>query len=121
MDRVDRLADKIVEAFEPLSEVIVLEQIAVPEEPEDPTGEVDLWIKSAKNYGLADGRHMILRGTVSLSALAAQSCSTAELTGHFREQILGSEEFRTAGLAAEVAAKSSRKSGGMGPETAHMN
>lgn len=66
MDRVDELAEKIVEAFEPLSGVIVLEEIAVPEDSDHPKGEIDLWIKSVKSYELADGYSVVLRGHASL-------------------------------------------------------
>lgn len=54
LDPVERLASKLIAAFEPLKGELVLEQLAVPEDLDDPEGEIDLWLASEKTYAIEE-------------------------------------------------------------------
>lgn len=50
MDPTDRLARKLISSFEHLTEHLLLEQLAVPEDLQDPEESVELWVASNTAY-----------------------------------------------------------------------
>lgn len=112
-DRVDALADKMIEAFEPFSDTLLLEQIAIPEDPDDPRATIDLWLVGAETEPVGDEAEeaIVLRGTASVPTGAVRELDAGKLTALLRDGILDSPEFREAKLTARVASAGTRRTG----------
>lgn len=104
-DQVEALADKVIEAFEPFSGTLLLEQIAVPEDLEDPRGAIDLWMVAteAQPVGESSAEAIVVRGSASIPTGAVRELGTGELTDLLRQDILESQDFREARLTARIA------------------
>ncbi len=119
MDTVDELARKLISAFEPLSEKVVVEQLAVPEDLDDPRGTIDLWVVSADAPGVEE--QFVVRGKVSMPAAIALDRDADELSRLFREELLRSYEFLQASTVAGVASMSAEECGVPSREQAERN
>lgn len=108
-DKVDEIANKVIEAFEPFSDTLLLEQIAVPEDLDDPGRRIDLWVVGAEvqPVGESSPEAIVVRGSASIPTGAVRELGTGELTDLIRRDVLESQDFREARLIARVA------SGGM--------
>lgn len=120
MDATDELARKLIEAFESLEEEIVLEQLAVPENPGDPTGSVDLWVASAGASREQD-EQFVVRGQISVPTSKVAEREVRDLVGFFRQQILHSEQFRAAITHAGIASRAAERGSMPSPEEAECN
>lgn len=121
MDATDELARKLIEAFESLEEEIVLEQLAVPEDPGDPTGSVDLWVASAGAFREQEDQ-FVVRGQISVPTWAVAEREVGDLVRFFRQELLYSEQFRAAIIHAGIASRAAERGGGMpSPEEAECN
>jgi hypothetical protein len=109
-DLVDALANKVVEAFEPFRETLLLEQIAVPEDLDDPNTMIDLWVVGADVHPVGESAEeaIVLRGSASVPTGAVTDLDTGELTELLRCGLLESREFREARLTARVASAGTR-------------
>ena len=119
MDATDKLAHKLIEAFEELGEEIALEQLAVPEDLSDPRGSVDLWVVNTVGYEQEE--QFVVRGRVSVPTTIVLEREACELCLLFKREILHSEEFRTATLSAKVASQAAERSGVPSSEEAERN
>lgn len=118
MDEVEKLARKLIDAFGAL-EGLLLEEVAVPEDLDDPEGSVDLWVSSNETCG---GRQEIsVRGRISLPAGIALALNTRELAELFGEELLGSEEFKEAALLSCIMERAWKERGAPSPEGASLN
>ncbi len=110
MDIVDELARKLISALEPLSEKVVVEQLAVPEDLDDPRGMIDLWMvgTEVQPVGERSEETIVVRGSASLPTGAVRELGTRELTDLLRRDILESQGFREARLTARVASAGTR-------------
>ena len=122
-DRVDEIADKLIEAFEPFSETLLLEQIAVPEDLDDPQALVDLWVVGAEVQPLGDSpeQAIVIRGTASVPTGAVIELDTEGLTSVLRDGLLRSPELREARLTARLASVSAESGGIPSSEDAQRN
>lgn len=109
-DMVDALANKVVEAFEPFREMLLLEQIAVPEDLHDPNTMIDLWVVGADTHPVGEDAEeaIVLKGSASVPTGAVMDLDTGELTELLRCGLLESREFREARLTARVASAGTR-------------
>lgn len=119
MDSTDELARKLISAFEMFGEELVLEQLAVPEDLDDPEATVDLWVATAEAYDL--GEELVVRARVSVPTVVALGWDADELGQLFREELLHSEEFRRATRVAGVASRAAELRGFPSPEEAERN
>lgn len=120
---MDEIADKLIEAFEPFTDTLLLEQIAVPEDLDDPRALVDLWVVGAQVQSLGDSQQeaIVIRGTASVPTGAIQDLDTERLTDILRDGLLRSPELREARLAARLASASAGIGGIPSPEDAQRN
>ena len=132
MDPTDRLARKLIKAFEPLGEEVTLEQLAVPEDLADPQGSVDLWVeivmKGAEAGTEASAKasheqedHFMVRARVSVPTEVVLKCEMGDLVRLFREELLHSEPLRRASTSAGVASRAAKRDGIPSPEEAERN
>ena len=133
MDPTDKLAHKLIEAFEPLGEEVILEQLAVPEDLSDPQGSVDLWVeiamKGAEAGAGASARvsrdheedQFVVRARVSVPTAVVLECEVGDLVRLFREELLHSEPLRRASTSAGVASRAAERDGIPSPEEAERN
>ena len=131
MDPTDKLARKLIEAFEPLSEEVILEQLAVPEDLSDPEGSVDLWVEIATKGDGAGAEastgtsheedQFVVRARVSLPTAVVIECEVGDLVRLFREELLHSEPLRRASTSAGVASRAAERDGIPSPEEAERN
>lgn len=107
---MDKIADKVIRAFEPFSDRLLLERIAVPEDIDDPHAEIDLWVvgTEAQPLGEEAKESIVLRATASISIEAVVQSDRHELSGLLQERLLHSPEFRHARITAYVAAAAIR-------------
>jgi hypothetical protein len=122
-DDTDELARKLIEAFEPLGEEVILEQLAVPEDLTDPEGTVDLWVATAvataETYDFEE--EVVVRAKVSFPTTVALEWEAAELGLLFREELLNSQQFRYATRVAGVASRAAEERGLPSSEQAERN
>lgn len=104
-DQVDAIADKVIEAFEPLCDTLLLEDVAVPEDLDDPRGMVDVRVvgTEVQPVGERPEEAIVIRGSASIPTGAVRELGTGELTDLLRRDILGSQDFREARLTARIA------------------
>ena len=127
MDPTDKLAHKLIEAFEPLGEEVILEQLAVPEDLSDPQGSVDLWVEIAMAGAEASAKaaheedRLVVRARVSLPTAVVLECEVEDLVTLFREELLHSELLRRAGTSAGVASRAAQRDGIPSSEEAELN
>ena len=131
MDPTDKLARELIEAFEPLSEEVILEQLAVPEDLSDPEGSVDLWVEIATKGDGAGAEastgtsheedQFVVRARVSLPTAVVIECEVGDLVRLFREELLHSEPLRRASTSAGVASRAAERDGIPSPEEAERN
>jgi hypothetical protein len=109
-DDTNELARKLIEAFEPLGEEVILEQLAVPEDLDDPNTMIDLWVVGADVHPVGESAEeaIVLRGSASVPTGAVTDLDTGELTELLRCGLLESREFREARLTARVASAGTR-------------
>lgn len=117
MDSVDELARKLISAFEPLGEEVILEQLAVPEDLANSQECVDLWVVSPGVYE----EQFVARGQVSLPTSVVLEREVEELSRLFRQKLLRSAEFRQATTAAGVASRAADQHGTPSAEEAEQN
>ena len=128
MDPTDRLVRKLIEAFEPLGEEIILEQLAVPEDLADPQGSVDLWVEITMSGAEASAEasreqedQIVMRAKVSVPTAVVLECEMDDLVRLFREELLHSEPLRRASTSAGVASRAAERDGIPSPEEAERN
>ena len=101
-DRTDELAATLMEAFTCYLDGFCLEQLAVPEDLDDPGGEVELWIRSEECFVEEESRDKhgwdgpILRCYLSISAGVVEGLDAPDLAGVFEQAIAHSEEHQQA-------------------------
>lgn len=112
---MDEIADKLIEAFEPFTDTLLLEQIAVPEDLDDAQAMVDLWVVGAEVQPLGDSQQeaIVIRGTASVPTGAVTELDTEGLTAILRDGLLRSPELREARLSARLASASAATGGGI--------
>lgn len=122
-DRVDKLTDKIIRAFEPFSDRLLLERIAIPEDIDNPNAEMDLWVVGAEAQPLDSEarKSIVLRATASIPIEAVVQSDRHELSRLLQENLLDSPEFRHARVTAQVAAAAARSGGVPTEEEAQRN
>jgi hypothetical protein len=112
-DDTDELARKLIEAFEPLGEEVILEQLTVPEDLTDPEGTVDLWVATvvatAETYDFEE--EVVVRAKVSVPITVALEWEAAELGLLFREELLNSQQFRHACRVVSVTSLAAQERG----------
>ena len=132
MDPTDKLARKLIKAFEPLDEEVILEQLAVPENLADPEGSVDLWVEIAMKGAEAGAEasagasreqedHFVVRAKVSVPTAVVLECEVGDLVRLFRKELLHSEMLRRAGTSAGVASRAAERDGIPSFEQAERN
>lgn len=119
MDPIDRLARKLISSFEHLEEHLLLEQLAVPEDLQDPEGSVELWIASNKTYSAEEG--IVVRGHLSLPTTVAMERDAQQLARLLKEELLDSEPFRHATIVASITGKAADEDGVPSAEEAQLN
>lgn len=117
MDEIDGLACKLMEVFEALEDLL-LEELAVPEDLNDPEGSVDLWVASD---GVRGEQEISVRGRISLPTTVALTLSAQELAELLWEELLGSVEFKEAALVAHVVGRTFEERSVPSPEDASLN
>lgn len=113
MDDVEKLARKLIDVFDRLEDLL-LEELAVPEDLNDPEGSVDLWVASGEE-------EISVRGRIILPTWIALTLSPQELAELFGEELLGSEEFKEAALVAYIVERTAEKRRVPSPEDAALN
>ena len=128
MDPTDKLARKLIEAFEPLGEEVILEQLAVPEDLADPQGSVDLWVEivmagteASAEASREQADQIVVRARVSLPTAVVLECEVDDLVTLFQEELLHSQPLRRAGTSASVASRAAERDGIPSPEEAELN
>lgn len=120
---MDEIAEKLIEAFEPFTDTLLLEQIAVPEDLDDPEALVDLWVVGAdvQPLGNSPEEAIVIRGTASVPTGAIIELDTEGFTAILRDGLLRSSELREARLAARLASAGAENGGIPSPEDAQRN
>jgi hypothetical protein len=106
MDTVDGLARKLINSFEHLEEHLLLEQLAVPEDLNNPDGTQE---------------EIVVRGHLSLPTSVVTERNVRELARLFKDELLGSEHFRHATNVAGVAGMVADKGSVPSTEEAQLN
>lgn len=117
MDEVEKLARKLIDVFGAL-EGLMLQEIAVPEDLDDPEGSVDLWVSSDEACG---DEEISVRGRISLPTSIARTLSVQELAELFDEELLGSVEFQEAELVAHITERATQERGVPSPRDTSLN
>lgn len=119
MDPIDTLARKLVSSFEHLEEHLLLEQLAVPEDLQDPEESVELWVANTNAYGAH--KEIVVRGHISVPTSVVIERNAGELAQLFKEELLGSEHFRHATTVAGVVGRVADKDAVPSAEEAQLN
>lgn len=120
---MDEIAGKLIEAFEPFTDTLLLEQIAVPEDLDDAQSMVDLWVVGAEVEPVGDSpeQAIVIRGTASVPTGAVRDLDTDGLTAVLRDGLLRSPELREARLNARLASASAGTGSIPSPQDAERN
>lgn len=113
------MARKLMEAFEPLRDSFVLEELVLPEDLSDPAGTVELWLADARSHHREE--EIVVRGKVGMPASLALDSDADGLYRPFGEELLGSELFFHAATVAGVLSQAADERGVPSPEEARKN
>ena len=122
-DKVDELAALVIEAFTEHMKGFYLEQLAVPEDLDDPKEDVELWVMSEEPF-VPEGSEWAgprIHAHVSVPVVLMEDKDAVQLAQMFAEAISSSRDYRAARRRAGLI-------GGMDPtlipsslEEAEMN
>lgn len=118
MDEVEKLARKLIEVFEAL-EGLLLEQLAVPEDLDDPEGVVNLWVASEEAYGAEE--EIVVQGQISVPATTVLASNVEDLIELFREELVGSDELDKAVRLARIVGRATQRRPVPSSEQAQLN